>query len=322
VRYLIVGAGAVGSAIGGRLTAAGRDVVLIARGAHLEALQRDGLRLRTPDTDETIAVAAVDSAQAAAPQAGDLAVLTTKTQDSVAALEDLAAAAGDEIPVACAQNGVANERLALRRFGRVYGVNVWLPAELLTPGLVDVFYRPLLGALYVGRYPDGSDETAAAMAADLDAAGFRGRAVPDVMRWKHNKLLANLGNALDAASGPAARTSGLAERARAEAEDCYRAAGIDWISDEQEAAHRDGLEWAEVDGRAHRGGSSWQSLARGTGSIEADYLNGEIALLGRLHGVPTPVNAGLQRLARRLARERRPAGSMPLEEVENEVRRK
>jgi 2-dehydropantoate 2-reductase len=294
VRYLVLGAGAVGSAIGGRLTAAGRDVVLIARGGHLEALQRDGLHLREPDRDETI-------------------------PDSAAALDDLAAAAGDAVPVACAQNGVANERLALRRFAHVYGVNVWLPAELLTPGLVDVYYRPQPGALYVGRYPEGADETAAAIAADLEAAGFRGRTVPDVMRWKHNKLLANLGNALDAAAGPAARQSDLARRARAEAEACYRAAGIDWVSDEEEAEHRAGLEWAEVAGQAHRGGSSWQSLARGTGSIEADYLNGEIALLGRLHGVPTPVNAGLQRLARRLARERRPAGSMSLGEVERAV---
>ena len=54
----------------------------------------------------------------------------------------------------------------------------------------------------------------------------------------------------------------------------------------------------------HKGSSSWQSLARGTGSIEADYLNGEITLLGRLHGVPTPVNAMLQDVANDMARER------------------
>jgi 2-dehydropantoate 2-reductase len=66
-----------------------------------------------------------------------------------------------------------------------------------------------------------------------------------------------------------------------------------------------------IDGQPHSGGSSWQSLARGTGAVEADYLNGEIALLGRLHGVPTPVNAMIQRVANRVARERRPPGSVP-----------
>ncbi|NUT26811.1 MAG: ketopantoate reductase family protein, partial [Streptomyces sp.] len=63
------------------------------------------------------------------------------------------------------------------------------------------------------------------------------------------------------------------------------------------------------------GGSSWQSLTRGTGTIEADYLNGEIALLGRLHGVPTPLNELLQHLANTFARERREAGSMPVGEL-------
>jgi hypothetical protein len=58
-----------------------------------------------------------------------------------------------------------------------------------------------------------------------------------------------------------------------------------------------------------------QSLTRGTGTIEADHLNGEIVLLGRLHGVPTPLNELLQRLANTFARERRPAGSMPVAEL-------
>jgi 2-dehydropantoate 2-reductase len=49
------------------------------------------------------------------------------------------------------------------------------------------------------------------------------------------------------------------------------------------------------------GSSTWQSLARHTGEVETDYLNGEIALLGRLHGVATPVNAALCRLAARVA---------------------
>jgi 2-dehydropantoate 2-reductase len=66
-----------------------------------------------------------------------------------------------------------------------------------------------------------------------------------------------------------------------------------------------------------RGGSStWQSVARASGRIETDYLNGEIVLLGRLHGVATPVNEALQALAARLARERGRPGSVPLAEIE------
>ena len=52
---------------------------------------------------------------------------------------------------------------------------------------------------------------------------------------------------------------------------------------------------------------------------EIDYLNGEIVLLGRLHGVPTPINAGLQSVANRMAREGAAAGSMSEAELEREV---
>ena len=58
-RYVIVGAGAIGGAVGGRLHQAGRPVVLVARGAHLEVLRRDGLRLRTPTEDVRLEVPAV-----------------------------------------------------------------------------------------------------------------------------------------------------------------------------------------------------------------------------------------------------------------------
>ncbi len=62
------------------------------------------------------------------------------------------------------------------------------------------------------------------------------------------------------------------------------------------------------DGERH-GSSTWQSLERRAGTTEVDYLNGEVVLLGRLHGVPTPVNAVLQRVAARMAREGMAPGS-------------
>ena len=66
----------------------------------------------------------------------------------------------------------------------------------------------------------------------------------------------------------------------------------------------------EIEGRPRGGGSSWQSLARGTGNIEVDYLNGEMVMLGRLHGVATPVNELLQRRANEAAEARTPPGSI------------
>ena len=70
-----------------------------------------------------------------------------------------------------------------------------------------------------------------------------------------------------------------------------------------------------IAGFPRSGSSSTQSLARGTGSIETDYLSGEIVLLGRLHCVPTPVNATLQRIANNHARQGIPPGEMTVPEL-------
>ena len=103
---------------------------------------------------------------------------------------------------------------------------------------------------------------------------------------------------------------------REEALACYRAAGIDCATAEETRERRGGvLEMGEIPGIPRGGGSSWQSVARGTGDIETDYLNGEIVLLGRLHRVPTPANDVVQQLAHRVVTEKLPPGSLSLDEV-------
>jgi 2-dehydropantoate 2-reductase len=136
------------------------------------------------------------------------------------------------------------------------------------------------------------------------------------MRWKYGKLLMNLGNAADAICGSEESSREITRLARREGVACLDAASIAYVGREEEAARRgDLLHIGPVAGKTRQGGSSWQSLQRRTRSIEVDYLNGEIVLLGRLHGIPTPVNALLQDLANRLAREAKPPGSMSPEEV-------
>jgi len=316
MRYVIYGAGAIGGTIGGRLIEAGHDVTLIARGAHLEALQRSGLRLMRPDADDTHAVDAVDGPEAAGIESGDVVIMAMKSQDSESALTRLAACAPDDIRLVCAQNGVESERLALRRFADVYAMCVMLPADHLEPGVVRAYGAPRSGILDLGRFPTGVDDAASSIARDLDSSGFSSEAIPDAMRIKYGKLMLNLHNAVDALGGPAALETDLPARARAEAARVLEKAGIAYASSEEDAARRVGLlERRPVAGEGRAGGSSWQSLARGTGSIETDHLNGEIALLGRLHGVPTPVNAALQTLARRAAAESRAPGTVTPDEL-------
>jgi 2-dehydropantoate 2-reductase len=304
MRFAVLGAGAIGGAIGGRLLQAGHDVTLIARGAHLDAIRARGLELQTPDEDVRLPVRAVRSPAEAEIGPDDVVILAVKSQDTVAALDELARAAPGAA-VVCAQNGIANERAALRRFARVYGMYVYLSAQYLTPGVVQVFSAPVSGLLDVGRFPHGVDETAEAVARALTAAGFASRATEDVMRMKRTKLLGNLVNAIQiVCGGDGDDAQELHARARDEAEACYAAAGLDWTPRAEVRAR--GAEVSPprpVHGAEHRFSSSWQSLQRGTGRIEVDYLNGEVVLLGRMHGVPTPVNTEIQRLAGRIARD-------------------
>ncbi|EPH46662.1 2-dehydropantoate 2-reductase N-terminal domain-containing protein [Streptomyces aurantiacus] len=325
MRYIIIGAGAVGGSVGGRLAEAGHEVVLVARGKHREVLRDRGLTLRTPDGPRTHRLPVVeDPAELGELLPDDVLFLTVKTQDAEAALAAWGtrpvaggSTAAEALPLVCAQNGVESERMALRRFRRVYGMCVWLPSTYVEPGTVSAAGAPYTGMLHLGRYPAGTDDTARRIAADLESGRLLAPVVPDVMRWKYAKLLANLANAVEALTGPLTGEAApaLFRRARAEGEAVLAAAGIEAVGEREQGEARAGRITFEPLDDGPRGGSSWQSLSRGTGTIEADYLNGEIALLGRLHGVPTPVNDTLQRLANDFARERREPGSMPVAEL-------
>jgi len=316
MRFVIYGAGGIGGVIGGRLHQAGHDVVLVARGEHLVALRERGLTLRTPAETVVLPVPAVARPAEAALRGGDVVILAMKTQDTVDAVAELARVAPPDVAVACAQNGVANERMALRSFADVYGIAVMLPASHISPGVVDAWSTPVTGMLDIGRYPAGVDAAAEAISGALAGATFSSEPRPDIMRWKYRKLVVNLGNAVEALSGSAGRSTPLLERAVAEAEAVLDAAGIDRASHDEDMARRgELLRIRPIDGERREGGSSWQSLTRGVGTIETDYLNGEIVLLGRLHGVATPVNELLQRLAREAAAAGRQPGGMSADDV-------
>lgn len=312
MRFVILGAGAIGGVVGGRLAQHGHEVVLIARGAHYESIRDKGLRIESPDDVATVRMPVVDDPQQIAWTSDDVLLLATKTQDTDAALDRLSLVAPRTLPIFCVQNSVSNEPMATQRFANVYGVFVWCPADYLTPGTVQVWCAPSSGILHLGRYPTGSDDVAEAVAAAFRASTFIAEAKSDIMRWKYRKLLSNLGNAVDALCGTAARGSGIAQRARREGVACLQAAGISFVADDEQdaAALERRVHPRTIGGLERPGGSSWQSLRRKLGTIETDYLNGEIVRLGRQHGVPTPVNALLQYLSQRVARERRPPGSV------------
>ena len=312
MRFIIYGIGAIGGTFAAALAAAGHDVLGIARGRMLEAIRANGgLTFRTPAGSRL-----VDFPVAGAPaeiefRPDDIIFLTMKGQDTVAAIEALRDAGVTTQAIVCAQNGVNNERAALRLFPNVYAITVMLPADYVTAGEVICYGSPKLGMVDIGRYPHGLDDIVASIATAMNSAGFAAFPLEHVMPSKYGKLRENLGNVIEAAVGHGARTAAMMRPVQAEADRVYDAAGIQRVAIGSADPRRKGLmEMSPVDGVTRTGGSSIQSLKRGTGSIETDYLNGEIVLLGRLHGVTTPLNAALVAIGHELIRKGAKPGSM------------
>ncbi len=316
VRVVVLGAGGIGGSIGARLYQAGYDVALVARGPHGEAIREHGLTFATPDERVTLRIPAYSHPRELTWREDDLVVIAAKSQDTEAAARDLFTAAGD-VPVVSAQNGVANERTLARWFGDVHGMCVMMPTSHLEPGVVLAHSAGATGILDLGGFPDGTNGVDEDLAAALRASRFESVPRADIMRWKYRKLVNNLGNAVQALCGRSYDSAeGLAalDLLTAEAAAVFAAGRIDPVTDEEDDVRRaDHLQIRPIGDAPRAGGSTWQSLARGSG-VETDFLNGEIALLGRLHGVPTPANAGIQALmARAAARGDRPGSITPAE---------
>lgn len=303
MRTVIYGAGAIGGTIGGLLARAGHEVLLIARGAHAEAMREHGLRLVTPGGTHTLRLPVLASPLQVDWQTEDVVLLTVKGQDSEGALSALAAATGD-VPVFCMQNGVRNEEIAVRYFDRVYGAMLRVEGTHLAPGEVIVRRDPP-GCIALGCYPQGTDDLAEAVAAALRSAGFGVLVTADVMPFKWGKLLTNLANVVSAITGAErgdADQARIVQAAREEGANLLRQAGLRWLSSDALAEACPELKQpprAVVPGESRN--STWQSLARGQGAVETEFLNGEIVRLAERLGAQAPVNAALTRIALEMA---------------------
>ncbi|MBO0845315.1 MAG: 2-dehydropantoate 2-reductase [Nocardioides sp.] len=312
MRVVVVGAGGIGGTIGARLHQSGYEVALVARGAHGEAVRERGLTFATPEERVTLRIPTYTHPRDVSWTHEDVVVLAAKSQDTEAAARDLALAAG-RVPVVAAQNGVANERTLARWFPDVHGMCVMMPTAHLEPGVVVAHSAAATGILDLGRFPEGTDDVDESLAAALRGSRIESVPRPDIMRWKYRKLLNNLGNAVQALCGrhlDSEEARRVLDLLAEEAEAVLAASGIVPVTDREDDVRRaDHLQLRPVAGEPRAGGSTWQSLQRRSG-IETDFLNGEIALLGRLHGVPTPANAGLQRLMRESAARAAGPGTM------------
>jgi 2-dehydropantoate 2-reductase len=288
-RLVIVGAGAIGGSLAALAALAGHDVVVVARGAHASHIRSRGLLLRRPQRDDVVKLACVTHPRDVDWRGGDLLVLATKLNDAEAALADVARCAGSGVPVLCATNGIHGEPLAARHFTHVVAGMVFVPGVHLEPGVVAI-HAEAPGVFDVGPHTPPATAAAEACARMLVACGYDCELRPDIARWKHAKLLTNLGavaRLFDEHGWHA-----LARDARAEGAAILDATGRERVPAAEFEARVARVSSDPIAGVPRPGNSVWQSHRRGR-PLETPYLEGAIVALAREHGLAAPVNAAL-----------------------------
>jgi 2-dehydropantoate 2-reductase len=321
MRFVICGAGAVGTTIGGYLAHTGKPVLLISRPGHAASIQRSGLVMKTSKGVLRPSLAAVGSPREVEWQADDILFLTTKSQHTKELLGNLDGAP-EESPVFCFQNGVRNEEWAARRFRNVYGGLVQISANFIEPGVIEHTRNDVLA---LGKYPDGLDDVTGAVGSALTAAGFQMTYYESVMPHKWGKLLVNLNNAFYALVDTWLQRAYTERETREffaatmnEGLQVIAAAGIEIAMGPGEPTVEEFIRQMAAGAYAYQNPwdlpperrtypSTWQDVVLRRGTTEVEHFNGEIVDLGKRFGVPTPYNSALLEMMRELLRQ----GAMP-----------
>ena len=321
LRVAVVGAGAVGLALGTRLAASGSEVLFVVRRPEVaRCIERDGTRVENVETGavlEARPAVVLTSELEAGELEGDelrerLLLFATRAPDLPEAAAMLAAVAPAATAVA-AQNDVDNEELLARHFPRVLGMVV---RNTFTRSTDNAVRTSGAGRLIVGAHPSGGGPDVEDLAAALSAAGIDVGLSSCIGDDKWLKLAVNLMTVPNALIDPAEHAtrdfSLLKARLLEEARDVFRAAGIaaracdgcDRSLDEEIAQQLA----AHGQPRSARGGGLyngvWASLRHGA-PLEADRYHRRILALAAQHALPAPLNARALELVERARAEGR-----------------
>lgn len=290
MKIIVLGAGAIGSVYGARLSRF-HDVTLIGGAAHVEAIQRDGLIMHG-HLQGTLRLAAFTAVPSIPP--GTLILLTTKVNNNVAAVRPIAGRLPAGVTIVCVQNGLYSENLVkdlvgdravvLRAITQVGGI-------LVKPGVVD---NTVAGYTLLESHPRSPE-----IAALLSEAGLDGRIIPDIKKemWRKavfncviNPTTALLGSEVGAIVDPQ-----LNSLKRQIIDECLAVARADGVGfDEDFVALID-----RVFAGARTIASMRQDLMKGR-KTEIDHMNGAVVELGNQYGIACPVNAAMTTMIRYL----------------------
>ncbi len=307
MKIAVVGAGAIGSVVGGLLSKAGEDVTLIARKPHVDAIKQDGLILDGPSGKEVIRVTAAEKLDFKP----DLVLLTVKTQDVESSVKDIQPYLSGATVVTM-QNGVKSDDIVAGILGKenIISCVVILGSIFLEPGKVSYSNQSGKTAFLIGEPFSTIENRLAGISVLLNKA--LPTEISDDIRGAHwAKLILNLTNAVMAVTGLSFQEGSQYPQ--------IRNLNLNLMKEGFKVIKLAGIRTAPVPGiplslmkimvwiplpisslilksqirsygKIPIWGSTLQSLKRGK-NTEIDYLNGEIVNLGKKNGIPTHFNS-------------------------------
>lgn len=293
MRIAVMGSGGLGGYFGARLMKGGADVHFVARGRHLEAMRRDGLRIEGPEPLHVRDLHATDDP--AQVGVADLVMLCVKMWDTEQAIAQIRPMVGPDTTVVSFQNGVLKDRLLHAAFAarQLMGGVGYVATTIAAPGVIrqtGPMQRLLFGEFDGSRSARGE----AFLKACLDG-GIHAELSPAIEReiWQKFVFLVGLSGATTAMRstiGPIRsnpQTRAFLLDVMREVVAVGRAHGVDLPPDYAQAAmHRADAVSPDMTSSMHH------DLERGS-RLELRWLSGDVVELGRAKGIPTPLNRAI-----------------------------
>jgi len=293
MRAAVMGSGGIGGYYGGKLAAAGEDVTLIARGAHLEAIRRDGLQVNSVAGDFHVRPKATDDPATIGPV--ELVLFCVKGYDTETAAQRIRPLIGGETAVLCLQNGVDNEEKLARILGKshVVGGVVHILSTISAPGIISQIAGPR--TLKCGEMDGGVSPRVTRITEAFVRAGVKAEASANILvdLWEKFLFICAHGGVTALGRLGIGEILGCPETAqfyRAVMEEIAavgRAKGVALPADavDRAIAFAGTLQSAMRSSLAH-------DLERGN-RLEVDALMGAVVRYGAEVGVPTPLNSAI-----------------------------
>ncbi len=295
MRIAIMGSGAVGAYVGSRLQAAGEEVLFVARGTHLEAMQRDGLRIESPAHPLHLPlVNATENPSDIGPV--DLIIFAVKLWDTEAAARSLSPMIGAQTRVLTLQNGIDSISMITPRVvgAQVRGGVIYVSAVVDRPGVIR---SPGGLHMIVADAANGDPVmaeffSACSRAAELDAKGTDDI---DIVIWEKFIALTALSGSTSLLRASMGQILGHAETRILQRQLVDESIAVARAASKAVRESLGDEIMTKLEGMPYAFRSSMsEDLERGK-PLELRWLSGRVHQLGLEYGVPTPGHSAVYR---------------------------